>query len=1113
MALEKDSDRLAAARKKLKNAMNIGSLLQRLDSLAFMKFPIVMSDTIGGVITTIAFDKLELYPEYAEVEVLLGMKLPQRTVSATLGQPKTDADGEIIEYVELIFGTPNLKISHNGGIVGEATLGLYNNVPIGTMDPNKFGFILEGWREEPNGLSGDQAGTQKSGTFVTIDCDGFVEMGVEAQVIFSRDWIVPVDKNGLLYEDGQVWGKISMVVQDWNNMLATVDLPDFALAEYPDLAFNLTNAVFDFSDYRNSPDVKFPPGYREAYLPPGNPNLWRGVYIQNLEMMLPPQFTTVERDTSGSNGQNGTGMLMLDDYGDHLYAGGKLVLPDFRLKNGMKDENGLPMGGPLDPFATGPAPLTYPAPAAAPLDTLPRDTIMKARRKIGVNDLIMDGHGVSGHFYADDIIPFDEGRMNERWQFSVSTLKVDLLASNVTSFEFDGRVALPVSEDGEAFLYEAFACIPEKRYNFTVITTETYEFNVFKFAEVTIKPGSYLKIESTPTSFIPSAVLYGDAYLRAGNNEGGATSEEEAVFSARVSFDGLQFSTRAPRMSMIDDGSGSIGFSDVRLFNYEVPIPLPRILFTRQGPRLTCDLSINTMAQGDNGFAATTQVSVLGKLDSTKTYDHYVNAGLDVSSVYVCLKLPSIQAIGIVHIFDDDPVYGEGFQGSLDVKIGPDPESPMFAVEMNAIFGKKDFEYWYVDALVESADWYLEVIPKVVGINGIGGGAYYHMKMESADLLNGGNGQLGVTTSGLKYVPNENIVLGLKVSVPFVNPKPPNTETLDGVATLEIAFSKTAIQDIMFYGLIEIISPAPPGADVAGGKLSETAPDRTKGLDKDKAETMKADSLATSGANAPDDAILGSLFLRMNFERGFEFQGTARVRISAAQGTITGEGGIDILVSAPRKKWHLYVGGYTDNSITAGDGLPLPPVSVNFIMGNGMHASAGAYFLIGNDLPGPPPIHPAAAAYFGIQTDRAHNRGALAEQAAQGTGFAFGAYIFAKIEKRTREKGKYKNNRVIAQLGAGFDVSLLKYQSNTRCSADTQQSPHGHKGWRATGRIWAFIDADVKYRGVGKNLGLGVLIDADLPNPTYLFMILKVKVVFNFTVELEIGDRCGRPML
>jgi hypothetical protein len=820
-------------------------------------------------------------------------------------------------------------------------------------------------------------------------------------------------------------------------------------------------------------------------------------------MMLPPQFTTVERDTSG---QNGTGMLMLDDYGDHLYAEGELVLPDFSPEYGMKDENGLPTGGPQPPLAQGIAPPTFIAPAAAPLDTLPRDTIMKARRKIGINDLLIDGHGVSGHFYADDIIPLEEGRMNDRWQFSVASLEVDLLASNVTALEFAGRVALPVSEEGEAFFYEAFACIPEKRYNFTVITTEDYEFNVFKLAEVTIRSGSYLKIESTPTSFIPSAVLFGDAYLRAGNNEGGATSEDEAVFAARVSFDGLQFSTRTPRMSMIENGS--IGLSDVRLFNYDVPIPSPRILFTRQGPRLTCDLSINTMAQGDNGFAATTQVSVLGKLDSTRNYDHYVNAGLDVSSVYVKLKLPSIEAIGIVHIFDNDPVYGEGFQGSLDVKIGPDPESPMFAVEMNAIFGKKEFEYWYVDALVESANWYLEVIPRVAGINGIGGGAYYHMKMESADLLNGGNGQLGVTTSGLKYVPDENIVLGLKVSVPFVNPKPPDTETLDGVATLEIAFSKTAIQDIMFYGKVEIISPKPPGGDVAAGKLSATAGERTKELGQTKAESMKADSIATI---APRDAILGSLFLRMNFERGFEFQGTARVRISAAEGTITGEGGIDILVSAPRKKWHLYVGGYTDNSIVAGDGLPLPPVSVNFTMGNGMRASAGAYFLIGNDLPGPPPIHPAAAAYFGIQQDRAHNRGALADQAAQGTGFAFGAYIATGIEKRTRKKGKYKNNRIIAEVGAGFDVSLLKYQSNTRCSADTQQSPHGHKGWRATGRIWAYINADVRYRGVGKNLGLGVLMEADLPNPTYLFMIIKVKVVFNFKVEVEVGDRCGCP--
>jgi hypothetical protein len=394
-------------------------------------------------------------------------------------------------------------------------------------------------------------------------------------------------------------------------------------------------------------------------------------------------------------------------------------------------------------------------------------------------------------------------------------------------------------------------------------------------------------------------------------------------------------------------------------------------------------------------------------------------------------------------------------------------------------------------------------VPGVLSINGFGGGAYYHMKMVGMDPS--AVGEAGVTSSGVKYVPHEPTSLGLKASVALTSPA---AKAIDGVATLELVFAGMGLQEIAFYGRAEIMCDPGGALNTAATQLSSMAGDRISELYKNR-EVVRNDD--ANAANAPNNQILATLFMRLNFEQGFEFQGTFRAKIMAAQGVIVGDGGVDLLASIPQQRWHIYVGGYSSNTIVAGDGAVLPPVQVTLNLGEGITAEAGAYFLTGNDLPGPPPLHEAAAAYFGVTSATANNRGSLGGRAAAGTGFAFGAFVSARIDKRIRPNGDYNKNCVRAEVGAGFDVSLLRYSSNTYCSL-SGDSPHGHKGWRATGRIWAYIHGQATYRGIGINLGAGILAEADLPKPTYLRLHLAVTIgPFNVRTSLEVGDQCGPP--
>lgn len=1083
---------IAKAREAVNKALDLGNFLQKLDSLAWLEFPVVLGDTISNVPIHIVFDNLRLYPSYAELEVVVQIQLPQRTVGATTGTSPPGAS----EYVELYFGTPSLKFAHDGGIIGETLLGLYANYPIGTNDPSKFAFILNAWHQYGAGPN-----TQNLGTYVKIDCDGFVEMGIEADVMFSRDWIVPVDTNDEPKTSGRVQGHIQTVVTDFQNLLVEISLPNFAPTDFPNIAFNLSTAVFDFSDYRNSPSMAFPEEYAEQNLLPENPSLWRGVYIKNLEVSLPKQIkekgcvSTSTPNTTSSGAD--TGMLILDESGTYAY--GMEVEPNHGVNSGPMESM------PYQPISAGDrgnkgggyTPIESEAPVA------------NCRIKVGVNDLLIDAHGVSGLFYAENVLSLDKGNM-DGWRYSLEDLSVELVCSKVTAFGFGGNITVPVQKEGQSFDYTAFINIPDKTYSFTVAIGQDYIFPVFKMAEVGILAGSYLSIVVKPNKFEPAAVLYGYAQVKAKRNSSspdGDDSQENSdnlsFKAAKLNFHGLRLATTGTKLSLITGGYLSLE-NDLTLLGYPLPIADPKLIQTPTGLKLGFEVSLNLMDANENGFSVESNIDIKGKFENLNSDHKWKQDGVTISSIYVNVSLPALKIKGFAHVFDDDPVYGRGFQGGLTVDVGPtvNGQNPLVHVELNAMFGRTTFRYWYVDGFVEIENFGIPVVPGVLEINGFGGGAYYHMKMASWDSSGSSVGQPGVTTSGVKYVPNSSVVLGLKATVAFRSP----TETIDGVATLELVFSGTGLQEIMFYGKAEIVSPK---VSAALGKFSSKLQDRIKTLNLGKTEQDTKDKNETS---APNDEILATLFLRMNFEQGFEFQGVFGCSIDAASGTIKASGKIDILISTPQNRWHLYVGGYSNNAIIAGDGMPLPPITAQINLGSGIMAAATAYFLVGNDIPGPPPLHPAAAAYFNINPATTNNRAGLAGRAANGTGLALGASLTASIEGRTRNNGDYAKNHFKFQMGAGFDVSLLKYASTSYCSI-SGTTPHGHKGWRATGRIWAYATGYAKWRNLNSGtIGVGLIIQADIPRPSYLDVTVKIELsIFSFTKTVEIGQKCGQP--
>jgi len=236
------------------------------ESLAYADMnvlPMGIKQTLSNIEVTVAVSNIRWETNYSELTLFARVKIPQ--------EPKL-----------LFFGAQRIKLSHNGDIIGDASLVLMGDISIPIQ--GKTAALT---------LKGDfniTSGRAKELTYVSVDCQGFKEMGIAAEVEFPESLLTPVDEKGNT-QPGRVKGAFKTVVKDWNDIMAAIALPPFAIKGLDGFIFTLGEAVFDFSDIRNDPTIVYPEGYEMNYMIPGNPTLWRGIFVRDLSVTLPKQFS------------------------------------------------------------------------------------------------------------------------------------------------------------------------------------------------------------------------------------------------------------------------------------------------------------------------------------------------------------------------------------------------------------------------------------------------------------------------------------------------------------------------------------------------------------------------------------------------------------------------------------------------------------------------------------------------------------------------------------------------------------------------------------------------------------------------------------------------------
>ncbi|GFD75217.1 hypothetical protein KUL113_46370 [Tenacibaculum sp. KUL113] len=298
-----------------------GSYVDVLGSDDMISLPVGVKKRIGKNTAILGVSKAKFFPDYTEVTLFAKL---------TIGQ--LGANGK---QQELFFGADNIKISHNGGIYGDTNISLFGDVAI-PIQGNKGLLELKGGFNMKTGIVENK-------TYVTIDCSGIKEIGVAADVLFSRDLLEPLDSNNTVIQDTRtrVKGSFKTVVSDWNDIIAEINFSHpFQIKDKNSttdrgkggLIFEVKNAVFDFSDLRNSDNVNFPKGYKEKYLVPGNEELWRGVSIEEIKIIAPKEFMK-------RNEQN-----RLSFSAKEFLIDGEGITGQFSVKNLFSIEEGIASG-------------------------------------------------------------------------------------------------------------------------------------------------------------------------------------------------------------------------------------------------------------------------------------------------------------------------------------------------------------------------------------------------------------------------------------------------------------------------------------------------------------------------------------------------------------------------------------------------------------------------------------------------------------------------------------------------------------------------------------------------------------------------------------------------
>lgn len=1030
---KQENDNLAKAKSICDEIDKTGNLIDFLNSDKLAALPIGIKKTVGNIEYMLGISNAKFTPEYTELTAFVRIILPQK-----------DSSGE---SKELFFGASNIKLSHKGGLVGDTNLVLLGDFPLKINGDNSL-LVLKGGMDM-------QTGNIQNKTYVTIDCNGFKELGITADVEFSRSIIEPVDFNNQAIPNTRVKGTFSTIVSNWNDILVGISLPKFQLTSYKGTYFELNNAVIDLSDTRNSGNVNWPKGYREKYLVEGNENLWRGLYVQSLLITLPEEFKV--KSSKGRITFQATDLLI-----DRMGVSG-----NFSGENILNINEGSAGGWAF--------------------------SVNRIEMAFSANTL------VSGGFSGGIVLPVTD-RSKKCPPNTQTEINYDAIINPI-----DNEYLLK-AEVGNNLCFQVFkatAKIDKGSYIEMKVKDGKFLPKALLNGSLTIKGSNKPNPDAEPQPNDPAKEFISQAKATTIPNtvtpkeeiQKEEAQKEEIVAFEGITFQNLQLQTVIPYFKADYFGYKNEAENDPnssKVVNFPITIHEIALSANDISATLKIDLSINLMKDQFNGR---TKFDIGGKFGENEGIQGWKFDYLKFEAISIDANLGGVKFKGSITIMDNDPVYGKGFKGNLGAEF-----SGGIAVEANAFFGKKDdFRYWYVDAMVDG----MNIPAGAITFKGFAGGAYYRMKKDGFSSK--------FVASGTNYVPDINSGLGVKAMIKFAGTA--TTDAFWGGAGFEIAFNNSfGINRISIYGEGHVMQPFKmPGGDAFKKVLKDLSENESL-MSGVALEALKTSNLSKAAEQLYPNNVKQSMginaFAAIEYDfRSKTLHGSFDLYIDTPGGFIKGRAsqnraGWAVLHFAP-DKWYIRMGTPTDR---LGLKMGIGPLEVE----------AGGYFMIGDDIPASPPPPAIVAQILKLPPGALdYMRSENASTLGSGKGFAFGSdfrlstgdlsflMFYANFQAGLGFDIMVKDYGEAQCKGSG-QIGINGWYANGQAYAYLQ----GELGIKI--KLFMIRKKISIIKGGG-----AVILQAKLPNPVWIrgylggyFNLLGGAVKGSFRFKLEFGSQC-----
>ena len=371
---------------------------------------------------------------------------------------------------KIAFKGEGIPFSFNGGTVGEATLYLVSDFEVPLSKDIALKLI----------------GTGKEKTSVTWDCYGFKQMDLNAELLFNEATFVPENPDGTI-KGGPLKTKVRTTLTNWDDLLVGLTLEPFQLKRLPGVGFSINQAVLDLSDFKNPIGIKFSGRHLSECFIEGNRDIWQGVYIQDVRVLLPPEFR-------------------------------KKATDEIQADSARAAEDS-----------------TYTA----------LDSVYAGRTNFYAQNILIDELGFTGRLGASMLMRLEEGDM-QGWAFSVEDFLIDIEAGQLLGGHFSGQVHVPDFGIDQTLNYSAEIGW-NGTYLFTAGLTEGLDFPVFA-SQLELAPNSQLTIGMKENSFYPALLLNGELSIGAKVKAGDGAKAKLEV--AEIGFTEMRLQPDRPYFSV-----------------------------------------------------------------------------------------------------------------------------------------------------------------------------------------------------------------------------------------------------------------------------------------------------------------------------------------------------------------------------------------------------------------------------------------------------------------------------------------------------------------------------------------------------------------------------------